>query len=91
MKRVHNEPTEYYFFPIKQVSKLIKIKKHVRLRTKRVRSYVKKSIGHVNKIIQSKITWMHGKELESINVTSTYDKESNNHKETLSVYDNKGK
>ena len=51
----------------------------------------KKTIGHVNKIIQSKITWMHGKELESINVTSTYDKEANNHKETLGVYDNKGK
>ena len=35
-KQVHNEPTESHLFPIKQVSKLIKIKKHVPLCTKRV-------------------------------------------------------
>ena len=36
-KQVYIEPTEYYFFLIKQVSKLIKIKKHVWIRIKRVK------------------------------------------------------
>ena len=34
---------------------------------------------------------MNGKELENINVTSTYDKEANKHKETSSTYSNKVK
>ena len=39
-KQIHNEPTEYYLFLIKNISKQIKIKKHVWLRTKIVRSSV---------------------------------------------------
>ena len=46
-KKVHNEPTEAYFFLIKQVSKLIKTKKHFWLRTKRVKSDVNKTIGYI--------------------------------------------
>ena len=34
-KQVHNEPTESYFFPIKDILKLVKIKKYVPLSTKR--------------------------------------------------------
>ena len=32
-KQVHNEPTEAYFFLIKQITKLMKSERHVRLRT----------------------------------------------------------
>ena len=34
---------------------------------------------------------MNGEELESINITRTYDNEENKRKETLSTYDNGGK
>ena len=48
---------------------------HIRLRTKTFKSDVNEIIGHINERIQSEITSMDGKELESINVTSTCDKE----------------
>ena len=41
---------------------------------------VNKTIGHVNKKIQSVITSMNDKELESINVMIVCNKESNNQK-----------
>ena len=43
--RVHNEPTEAYLFLIKHISKLIKIKNHVPLRTKRVKLDVDKNVS----------------------------------------------
>ena len=46
--------------------------------------HVNKSIGHANKIIQSK-------ELEIINVTTMYDKETDKDKESLIMNDIKGK
>ena len=89
-KQVRNEPTEAYFFLIKQVSKRIKIKKHVWIITKRVKLKVNKTIGHVNQTTQYGISLMHEKELEIINITITCDKEANKHKETSSTYGNKG-
>ena len=56
MKQFHNEPTEAYFLLIKQIYKLIKIKKHVPLCVKRVKSdvdrgeCVNKTIEQENKI-----------------------------------------
>ena len=51
-KQVHNEPTEDYFLLIRQVSKTIKSKKHVRLCTKGVKSDVetKKNTSTKNSI-----------------------------------------
>ena len=80
VKRFHNEPTEAYFFLIKQVYNKIKSKKHIWIHTKRVESDVNEIIGHVNEKIQYGITLTNGKELERINATSTYDKEGENRK-----------
>ena len=80
IKHVHNEPTEYYLFLIKQTTKLIKGKRHIWLLTNFVNSganekigYVNEKIGHVNKIIQSE-------ELEIINKTNALNKEADTHK-----------
>ena len=66
-KQIHNEPTGVYFFLINQMYSLIKSKKHVQISTKGARSevdrtkHVNKTIGHVNKKIQSGTTPMNGK------------------------------
>ena len=63
-KQVHNEPTEAYFLLINHISKLVKSKNHVRLHTKGVKSdvdetkCVNKTIRHINKTIQLRITLM---------------------------------
>ena len=79
-KHFHNELTEAYFFLIKNITKLMKIERHVRLRTKFVKSGVNETIGHVNGAIQYD-------ELESINVTNTC---ADKDKQTLIAYDIKG-
>ena len=43
-KHVHNEPTETYFSLIKQITKKIKIKRHVQLRTNFVKLDVNKKM-----------------------------------------------
>ena len=43
-KQVHNEPTETYFSLIKHITKKIKIKRHVQLRTNFVKSDVNKKM-----------------------------------------------
>ena len=48
IKQVHNEPTEAYFFLIKKITKPIKSERHVVLYTKRVKSGINKTFGHVN-------------------------------------------
>ena len=53
IKQVQNEPTEAYLFLIKKITKWMKNKRHVRIRTNFVKSSFKKTIGHVNKVIQS--------------------------------------
>ena len=73
-KQVHNEPTEAYLFIIRIVFKQIKIKKHVQLRTKRVKLDVNKKIGNFNETIKSGITSMNGKEFKTINVMSVCNK-----------------
>ena len=40
-KQVHNEPTEYYFFLIKHITKLMKIKRRVQVHTNFVKSCIK--------------------------------------------------
>ena len=66
-KQIHNEPTEAYFFLIKQVPKLIKIDKHVFLHTKTVKSdadgkkCINETIGNINETIQYGINSMNGK------------------------------
>ena len=87
-KHFHNESTEDLFFLIKQFFKINKIKKLVCLHTKRVKFDVNKTIGHVNINIQSIITSMNGKELESTNVTRTCKNEENKHKENSSTHVN---
>ena len=52
-KQVHNEPTEAYLFLIKHITKLIKIKRHVRIHTNFVKLGVNEKNGHVNKEIKS--------------------------------------
>ena len=85
-KQVHNEPNESYFFLNKHVSKLIKINKNVRLRTKRVKldingtKYISKTIGHINEENKSVMTPMSENKLESINVKRTCNNESNKQK-----------
>ena len=50
-KHVYNEPTEAYFYPTKHITKLIKSKRHIWLRTKGVKSGVnKKNWTHQRKI-----------------------------------------
>ena len=44
-KQVHNKPTEDYFFLIKQITKLMKIKRHVR--SKFVKSGTNETIGQI--------------------------------------------
>ena len=46
-KQVYNEPTESYFFRIKYMTKIMKNKRHIRIRTKYVKSIVNKKNGHV--------------------------------------------
>ena len=48
-KQVHNEPTEDYSFLTKQITKLMKTKRHVK--SNFVKSIVSEKIGHVNKKI----------------------------------------
>ena len=52
-KKFHNELMEAYFFLIKNITKLMKIERHVRLHTNFVKSGVNEKIGHVNGAIQS--------------------------------------
>ena len=79
----HNEPTKAYFLPMKQITNIIKSKKHIWLRTKEVKTdvnetkHANKPIGNVNKTIQYIINSMNGKKLESINVTHMCDNEVN--------------
>ena len=51
MKKVHNGPTEAYLLLIKQIYNPIKIKKHVHLRIKIVKSDADR-IGCINKQIE---------------------------------------
>ena len=74
-KQVNNEQTQAYFLPIKHITKLIKYKRHVQIRTKGVKLGVNKKIGHV--ATQSE-------ELEGINVTTTC---TNKYNQTSSAYD----
>ena len=81
---------------MKQITNIIKSKKHIWLRTKEVKTdvnetkHANKPIGNVNKTIQSIIISMNRKKLESINVTIAFKKEADKDKETSSAYDNKG-
>ena len=52
-KQVHNELTGDEFFLIKQITNLIKTKRHIWIRTKGIKSGVNKTIGHVNEKNQS--------------------------------------
>ena len=58
-KQVHNQPTEAYFFLIKKTTKLIKTKRHIRIRTIFLKLGINKKIelsnekiGHVNETIK---------------------------------------
>ena len=79
-KKFHNELMDAYFFLIKNITKLMKIERHVRLHTNFVKSGVNEKIGHVNGAIQSD-------ELESINITHTC---ADKDKQTSIAYDIKG-
>ena len=50
-KQVHNKPTKANFFLIKQINKLMKSERHVRLCTNFIKSGVNETTGHVNKYI----------------------------------------
>ena len=77
-KQVHNEPTESYLLLVRHISNILKSKKHVQLRTQRVKSG---AIGTKNfKIIQSGINSMNEEEPESANVTRAYKNEAKNMK-----------
>ena len=67
-KQVHNETTESYLLLVKHISNILKIKKHVQLRTQRVKS---EAVGtkNVKKKFQSGINSMNQEESESANVT----------------------
>ena len=52
-KQVHNEPTQAYFFLIKQITNLMKSERHFLIRTKFVKSGANETIVHVNIAIQS--------------------------------------
>ena len=72
---------------------MIKIKKNICIPTKIVKIVdldANGTIGHVNKTVQSGITFLNEKELESTNVTITYVKDASVHTKTSSAYDNKG-
>ena len=86
-KQVHNEPTEAYFFLIKNITKLIKSKSRVQLHTKFVKLGVNEKIGHVKKTIGKVNKAIKYEELESINIMITC---ADKDKQTSSVYDIKG-
>ena len=65
---------------MKHITVQTKIKRHFKLSTNGVKSGINKKVRHVNKKIQYE-------ELESINVTTTWDKELDKHKETYNAYD----
>ena len=50
-KQVHNKPTEDYFFLIKQITKLMKIDRHIQIRNIFFILSINKRIGHINKRI----------------------------------------
>ena len=85
-----------WFIMIQLIYKIIKRKKHVSLCTKILKSdvdgikHINETIEYINEKIQYGITSMNGEELESNNITRTFDNEANKHKETLSTYDNEG-
>ena len=87
--KVKNQLTEANSCLVKKIYKLIKIKKHVLLRTQGVKLEV---VGtkHANKKNQPVITLMNNEELEIINVTRTCDSEANKHENNSSIYDNEG-
>ena len=80
-KQVHNEPTEVNFFQIKHITKIIKIKRHIWLCNKGVKSGANETIGHINKTIWYINKTIQSEELEIINVKTTWnqvvDKEKN--------------
>ena len=96
-KQDHNETTEDQLLLINLIYKLIKINKHIQIRTKGVKldadrtKFINETIRNTNRTIQSRITLMHGKKLERVNIMIMYDKEANKHKDTSREYDNKGK
>ena len=49
-KQVHNEPTEDYFFLIKQITKIVKRERHVWPNF--VKLGINNTIGHINKTIE---------------------------------------
>ena len=51
-KQFHNELMEAYLFPIKNITKLMKSKRQVRLRTNFVKSGFNETIGNVNGAMQ---------------------------------------
>ena len=78
-KQVYNEPTEAWLFLIKQITKLMKIKRHIW--TNYFTLGVNETIGHVNKAIQYE-------ESESNTKMTTY---TDKYKQTSSAYGMKGK
>ena len=83
IKQVHNEPTEAYFFLIKQITKTIIIERSIWQRTKGVKLGVNKIIVHINEKIvhvNKTIGYVNEKKqsvgLESIKETNIYDKEA---------------
>ena len=83
-KQVYNEPTKAYLFLIKYITKLMKIQRHIRIRTKNFKSIVNKTIRHaietivhINKAVQSV-------ELEGNNTTTAC---ADKYKQTYIAYD----
>ena len=74
---------------MKQISKQLKSKKHVLLRTQIVKSEVS-GTKHVNKNIYYGITSMNEEESDRVNVTYICDSEVNEHENTLNAYENEG-
>ena len=87
-KQVHNEPTESYLLLIKQITKLIKNKRHAQLHTNLVKSGINKKIAHINKKIGYVIKAINSEKLESINVINTC---ADKYKQNSSAYGIKGK
>ena len=48
-KQFHNKPTEAYLFLIKHITKLMKRKRHIQIRTNFGKSGINKTIGNINK------------------------------------------
>ena len=87
-KQVHNEPTEYYLLLTKYITKIIKTKRHVWIRTKGVKLGANEKIGHVNKTMVHVNKSIQSEYLLGIIVTTTC---ANQCKKTSITYDIKGK